>query len=198
MYDGKIGYPKVKEIGLAYAELRDTHPDDFPERWPELAASKGWPAKVPKKIKTEAEYDSDIKTQWIMAAITLPLGLWFGFKLLRESTRWVAMDEASGLTASGGHTVPWGAVTGLERERWKTKGIARVIYCDASRGGKERKILLDDFKSERAATGQIYDAVLERVDPDEAAAVAKAKKEAAAQAEPAVPGAPGDDPDPPA
>lgn len=179
VYDGHIAYPKTKEIGLAYQELKTQHPDDFPERWPALAESNGWPTKVPKKIKTEAEYDSDIKTQWIMAAITGPLGLWFGFKLLRESFRWVAMDEAKGLTASGGHDAPWDSLTGLERERWKTKGIAQVVYQDAGRG-KERKILLDDFKSDRAAIGRIYDAVLERVAPEEAAANVAAKDAVAA------------------
>jgi len=182
VYDGHVAYPKTKEIGLAYQELSDQHPDDFPERWPALAESNGWPTKVPGKIKSEAEYDSDIKTQWIMAAITLPLGLFFGYKLLRESFRWVAMDEATGLTASGGHDAPWEKITGLERERWKTKGIAKVVYQDAARNS-ERRILLDDFKSDRAAIGKIYDAVLTRVAPEEAAANVAAK---AAVVDPAV------------
>ena len=181
VYDGHIAYPKTKEIGLAYQELKTQHPDDFPERWPDLAESNGWPTKVPKKIKTEPEYDSDIKTQWIMAAITGPLGLFFGFKLLRESFRWVAMDEAKGLTASGGHDAPWESITRLDRERWKTKGIAQVVYNNAS-GGGERKILLDDFKSDRAAIGLIYEAVLERLHPEEAAEAKAAKGAAEAEA----------------
>ena len=181
VYDGHIGYPKTKEIGLAYQELKDQHPDDYPERWPDLAKSNGWPTKVPKKLKSEADYDSDIMTQWIMAAIVLPLGLWFGYKLIRESGRWVAMDPATGLTGSGGHDAPWDSLAGLESERWKTKGIARVVYREAA-SGKDRKILLDDFKSDRAAIGQIYDAVLERVDPEAFAAAAAAKTEAQAEA----------------
>ncbi len=175
VYDGHIAYPQTKEIGLAYQELKEANPNTFPELWPALAKENGWSTKVPKKIKTEAEYDSDIKTQWIMAAITGPLGLWFGFKLLRENFRWVAMDD-KGLTASGGHEAPWDSITGLQRERWKTKGIAHVVYRDAS-GSKERKILLDDFKSDREATAKIYDAVLKQVDPEEAAA--NAAKDAA-------------------
>ncbi|MEE9404445.1 MAG: hypothetical protein V3V20_06100 [Algisphaera sp.] len=173
VYDGKIAYPKKKEIGLAYQAYKSdpAHEHDFNETWRAYAKSKGWPEKIPTKVKSEAEYNSDIMTQWIMAGITLPIGLFFGYKLLQESRRWVAMDDA-GLTASGGRVAPWDTLKGLERSRWKTKGIARVIYHDEAKGA-DRQILLDDFKANRAAVGEIYNAVVARVYPEEVAAQAK-------------------------
>lgn len=181
IYDWKIGYPHVKEVGLAYQEHKDANPDTYPETWPVFAAEQGWETKVPKKLKTVEKYDSDIRTQLIMACITLPIGLLFLFKLVKESLRWVAMGE-DGLTASGGHVVPWESVQGLDDTRWKTKGIAWLHYKDAN--GAERKILLDDFKSEREPVQQIVKQVQEVLDPG------AAEGEAAADVPPADPETP--------
>ena len=163
VYDATVGYPYLRDQAAAYEKVKAEHPDDFNEVWPQVAPGLGYKPEVPRKAKT----DTDILTQWVMAAIVLPVGLFFGFKLLKESGRWVAMDD-DGLTASGGHAAAWGDVTGLEDERWKTKGIAHVVYRDGA--GKERRILLDDFKLERDPTKAIHERTLRQVRPDAAAA----------------------------
>ncbi|MEM9419030.1 MAG: hypothetical protein AAGA25_08290 [Planctomycetota bacterium] len=162
IYDWQIGYPKIKEIGLAYVEVKEANPDTFPQVWKEHAAERGWPTDTPKKIKTAKQYDTDIFTQLLMALITLPLGLFFLSKLVRESCRWVAMDD-NGITASGGHKVPWDAIKSLDEEKWKTKGIAWLHYADAN--GSERKVLLDDFKQQREPTTAIVQQIQGLLNP---------------------------------
>ncbi|MBB6431727.1 hypothetical protein [Algisphaera agarilytica] len=163
IYDWQIGYPKIKEIGLAYVDIKEANPDDYPQVWKEYASERGWKTTPPKKIKKASEYDKDIFTQLLMAMITVPLGLFFLFKLVRENGRWVAMDE-NGITASGGHTMPWDSIKSLNEEKWKTKGIALLHYTDAN--GSERKVLLDDFKQEREPTTAIVSRVQQLLNPD--------------------------------
>lgn len=147
IYDWQVAYPRTKEIGLAYQQIKAENPDDYPEVWKAHATENGWPTSSTKiKIKSEADYDSDIRTQLIMALITMPIGLFFLYKLITESLRWVEMDQ-QGVTASGGHVAPWDSLKSLDETRWKTKGIAKLHYRAAA--GGERVILLDDFKSER-------------------------------------------------
>ena len=174
IYDATVAYPLSRDIGAAYEQVKADHPETYPQVWPAEAERLGYPTDVPKKAKT----DTDILTQWVMAAIVLPVGLFFGFKLLKENGRWVAMDE-QGLTASGGHAVAWDGVTGLEDERWKTKGIAHVVY--GGDGGTERRILLDDFKLEREATKAIYERTLAQVRPGVTAKVEASPAPAAAE-----------------
>ena len=52
-----------------------------------------------------------------------------------------------GLTARGGHDVPWSSIKRLDETKWKTKGIAWVHYQEST--GGDRRLLLDDFKMQR-------------------------------------------------
>lgn len=165
IYDWRIGYPKIKEIGLAYQAFTEANPKDYPQLWPQFAAERGWSIKVPKKIKTPEAYDSDIFTQLIMALITVPLGLFFLVKLFVENGRWVAMDP-SGIAGSGGRRVAWDAIERLDEERWKTKGIAYLHYRDET--GRSHKMLLDDFKSEREPIDVIVKHVQKLLNPEAA------------------------------
>lgn len=165
VYDWRIGYPKKVLQYETYLEIKDTH-EDYPVVWKAKAAAEGWSDKIPGR-KT----DRDVFTQLLMALITVPLGLFFLFKLVRENMRWVAMDER-GITASGGHVAPWDSLKSLDETKWKSKGIARLTYADAH--GRERKILLDDFKSEREPIKQIVNRVQDVLNPDPAVADANA------------------------
>ena len=103
-YDWQIGYPRTKEIGMAYQKIKAEN-RDYPKVWRAYAEPRGWPTTPGKiKIKDEAGYDSDIRTQLIMGLITVSFGLLCAFKFVNESRRWVAMD-AAGITGSGGHKV---------------------------------------------------------------------------------------------
>lgn len=147
VYDWQIGYPLKVEKFETYNEIKEQNPDDYPLVWKAYAEEQGWANKVPGRKTSQ-----DVFTQLLMALITVPLGLFFLFKLVKENGRWVAMDE-QGLTASGGHTIPWESIKSLDETKWKTKGIAYLHYADAN--GSERKILLDDFKQEREPVKQI-------------------------------------------
>ena len=94
---------------MAYRDFKEAHPNEHPQLWPAYAAERGYPTKV-STVKSESEYDSDIFTQLIMALITLPIGVYFLVKLLRENNRWVAMDE-DGFHANGGVHAPWSSLT---------------------------------------------------------------------------------------
>ncbi|MEM6853665.1 MAG: hypothetical protein AAF593_04570 [Planctomycetota bacterium] len=183
VYDWRIGYPLKVEKYETYNQIMEDNPNDYPTVWTAYAAEKGWPDKVPGR-KTS----TDVFTQLLMALITVPLGLFFLFKLVKENTRWVAMDD-NGITASGGHTVPWESIKSLDETKWKTKGIAYLHY--AADNNRERKILLDDFKQEREPTKQIVTTVQELLNPaapDEAASqeTTAAEDGESSTAEPAV------------
>ena len=143
VYDWQIGYPLKQEQYLEFKEIEKNHPNDYPQVWEAYAAERGWPTS---SSGIQEKTDTDILTQLIMALICVPLGLFFLFKLIKENMRWVAMDD-SGISGSGGHRVAWDAIQSLDETRWATKGIAWLHYRDAN--GSERKVLLDDFKSER-------------------------------------------------
>lgn len=158
VYDWQIGYPKKVTQYETYLEIKETHKDDYPTVWKERAAAEGWSSKIPGR-KT----DRDVFTQLLMALITVPLGVIFLIKLIRENMRWVAMDER-GITANGGRVAPWDSFKALDETKWKTKGIAWLTYADAD--GRERKILLDDFKSEREPIKQIVTQVQGVLNPE--------------------------------
>lgn len=157
VYDWQIGYPLKVEKYETYNTIMEENPDDYPRVWSAYVQEKGWPDKVPGRKTSQ-----DVFTQLLMALITVPLGLFFLFKLVKENTRWVAMDD-DGITASGGHNVPWESIRSLDETKWKTKGIAWLHYADAH--GSERKILLDDFKQDRESVKQIVSAVQSVLNP---------------------------------
>ncbi|MEM7626377.1 MAG: hypothetical protein AAF333_12345 [Planctomycetota bacterium] len=159
IYDWQIGYPLKQQQYEEFTQIKEDNPKTFPEVWAAYAAERGWPTS---SSKLEDKSDVDILVQLIMALICVPLGLFFLFKLVRENLRWVAMDE-TGISASGGHRVAWDAIQSLDETRWATKGIAWLHYTDAS--GKEHRLLLDDFKSQRDPIKQIVTKVQNLLKP---------------------------------
>ena len=139
VYDWQIGYPHKKHVYESYLQIKEQYPQTYPTEWDRHATQRGWSNAVPSE-KT----DQDIRTQLIMALITLPIGLYFTWKFIASLSRWIAMDDR-GLSASGGKQVPFESIRGVDWSRWKTKGIAVVRYDDA---GRERKLVLDDWKYE--------------------------------------------------
>ncbi|MEM1107479.1 MAG: hypothetical protein AAGH99_02190 [Planctomycetota bacterium] len=174
VYDWQVGYPLKVEKYETYNEIKEQNPDDYPEVWKAYTEEKGWANKVPGR-KTS----TDVKTQLVMALITVPLGVFFLLKFVKENGRWVAMDD-KGITASGGHTVPWESIKSLDETKWKTKGIAWLCYADENE--RERKILLDDFKQERESVKYIVAAVQNVLNPE-----SQAEEDAEVPAEPAEP-----------
>lgn len=176
VYDWQIGYPLKVEKFETYNTIMEENPDDYPQVWKAYVEEKGWPNKVPGRKTSQ-----DVFTQLLMAIITVPLGLFFLFKIVKENSRWVAMDD-NGITANGGHDVPWESIKSLDETKWKTKGIAWLHYANAN--GSERKILLDDFKQEREPVKQIVSTVQSLLNPAPAEEDAAASDPASEQLSP--------------
>lgn len=162
--DGFFVYPRQ---AYEYSQLRgfeEAYPKaetpDWNELWEEHALTSGLP-QDPTKIKKRSNFD--IYTQYVMLAITAPIGLLYGYRALTCSSWWVEGHE-EGVRAQGGHDVTWDQVTELDKTRWN-KGIAYLKYDDQ---GSTRKVLLDNWKYEREPVNDIVDLVESRLghDPD--------------------------------
>ena len=153
-YDGAVGYPKKQAIHQEYLSIQEQYPEDFNSRWVERAQQEGWSTSPPKPYS-----DMDITTQYIFGFLVLPVGLAFLWAFIRTHGRWIAADE-QGLSTSWGEQVPWDAVREVNKERWKTKGIAVVQYMTDQAQGK---ITLDDWKYDRDPTVQIVAMVDQRL-----------------------------------
>ena len=140
LYDGYIGYPKKQEIFRKYNEFREGGAVDWTAKWTEHAEKQGWATEPPQD-----KSDMSIYTQYICAAISMPIGLLFLISFIRAGGRWIETNEG-GLHTNGGQHADWAAVTSIDKSRWKSKGIAVVIYHD---GRSRRRITLDDWKYER-------------------------------------------------
>ena len=158
LWDGFVRYPSQNDIKTAYDTLDEETRD---EKWPAIARSKGWPAD-PDEIPGHFRTDSDIMTQFIMAAITVPIGLLFGYFFARSYGRWVATDD-EGITTSWGQNVRFDQINRLGKQKW-SKGIAVVHHNE---GDLERKLVLDDWKYEREPMGQIVEEVESHLAPDQ-------------------------------
>jgi hypothetical protein len=159
LYDGFYAYPRDNERYAMFERLQAEHPDTWRARWEVLAAEHGLP-RDPGDLKQRSDFD--IYSQYIMAALTLPVGLLFLFSYVRAGGRWIAADER-GLQTSWGQHAPWDAITGIDKARWKSKGIAVVQYREPQPPHAERRLTLDDWKYERDPTVALVRAVEEKL-----------------------------------
>ena len=158
LYDGFVRYPSYNRMLEQYQGLPEETQDDD---WPSIAAERGWPTN-PLDLPAEKKSVWDIRTQFIMTAITLPIGLIFAFAVIRTFNRWIALDE-QGLNTSWGQCVPFEAITKLNKRRWH-KGIAVVYHQD---GPDEQKLVLDDWKYQRETMDSIVEQIEASLSPDQ-------------------------------
>ena len=157
-YDGVVTYPDQRQRAEAFLQLRNSGESDWAAKWQHAARQHGWLVDDPGKPHSR----QDIITQYIYVAITLPAGLLCVWSFVRSFRRWIAADE-SGLLTSSGKRVPFDTITGLNLDRWDRKGIAVVLYDSADGLGK---LVLDDWKYDRTATGALVDRVQSHLAPD--------------------------------
>jgi hypothetical protein len=147
LYDGAIGYPNQR--ARAYQQFKETVGEDRLDEWDEYAEQTG--------VKGEG----DIMMQYVMAAVTGAIGLWLLLGVWRARGRWIESSD-SGLTSSWGQSLQYNQIVGLDKRKWRSKGIAKITYQD----GRKRRFVLDDYKFDRATTGQILRQVEERIEPE--------------------------------
>ncbi|MBN2216803.1 MAG: hypothetical protein JW719_05470 [Pirellulales bacterium] len=159
VYDGAIGYPAQRQRALAFLELKEQGLDraDTLARWREITAERGWPSEEPGKPKEEI----DFHIQFFMAGCLAVPGLLYLYFFIRSWSRWIEMND-SGLRTSSGRQLAFDQILMLDKKKWKTKGIAKILY---EQNGRRRRMVLDDWKYDDMATKTILREVESRIDP---------------------------------
>ncbi|MEM7681058.1 MAG: hypothetical protein AAF288_03795 [Planctomycetota bacterium] len=172
MYDGFVKYPAEAERFDAVQAWKAENPN-WQQDWPAYAPTQGWPANL---NDVDDRTFTDILSQYIMAAITLPIGVWFGLSFLTSGRKFLEVDDQT-IRASGGRSAGFGDITSIDMTKWKTKGIAKINHS----GQGKSPIVLDDWKFTRKPTEHILMTVLQAHDTEAHAALV-AEQEAARQA----------------
>ena len=150
LFDGAITYPKQRVRAYKYEELKKA---DRLDEWETIAADRGWPSKDPGEPK-------DSVAQFVLAALVGSPGLWCLCSLLRFRRRWIELNE-TGLRTSWGRQLEFGQIITLNKKKWKSKGIARIRY---QRGGRRKRLVLDDWKYNSDETRAILREIEARID----------------------------------
>ena len=170
LYDGLVTYPQQRERALKYLEFKEK--DQFNE-WKAYAVEQGWSIDDPGKPKEEI----DFLKQYIMSGIVAPFGLLFLFLLIRAYGRWIELNE-TGIRTSWGRELKFEQITALNKKKWDTKGIAKIVYDD---NGRKRRVVLDDCKYDVQPTRDILVEVEEQIGYEK---ITGGLPEAAKQAQP--------------
>jgi hypothetical protein len=160
IYDGAVKYPNQRVRALKYIEFKDKFTDEveLKKEWKAFAAEQGWPTDNPGKPKDQI----DFYVQFGMAAAAAPVGLLFLVLIIRAFGRWIEVYE-TGIRTSWGRELKFEQIVSLDKNKWKSKGIAKVIYED---NGRTSRVVLDDFKYEVKPTEEILKEVESRIDPE--------------------------------
>jgi len=122
----------------------------------------GVPAQIVVTDYIHSEWD--LRTQFLMAAICLPIGLGILARLIRALPRRLVSDGVTLQTVEG-RQVPFSAITGIDKRKWNRKAIAVVHY---SIDGKEATAKIDDWIFKGAA--DVLDQIENYLGPVEAEA----------------------------
>jgi len=119
--------------------------------WKQYTRKLGWSDEKPKKIYGASE----IRNQFISAAVVGVLLLVALFILIRTSRRSISADGEALYTQTG-QRIRYQDMVKLDKRRWDTKGVAIVFYNE---DGDERKAKIDgmvygQFKSEYGAPAE--------------------------------------------
>jgi len=132
VYDGAVAWPAENDRYAIYKEILDQG-DQAEKSWQEVFAEKGWTTRKPPKEHS----DTDIMTQFIIAALCFPIGLLALIWLLINATRSVVADERS--VKFAGKEIAYDDITDIDKSRWESKGIV-VLHAG------DQRMKLDDWK----------------------------------------------------
>ena len=77
-----------------------------------------------------------------MGGIVAPFAVMFWFLLSRARGRWIELNE-TGIRTSWGRQLKFDQIVALDKKKWKSKGIAKIVY---EVNGRKRRVVLDDCK----------------------------------------------------
>jgi hypothetical protein len=158
LYDGTIRYPHRQERALAFKKLFD---EGRANEWDAYATERGWRTSFPGDPKAEDEYKGSIMMQFFMAAVTGVVGLWLLWWVWRARGTWIESSD-TGITSSWGQTLKYDQVVSVDKRKWRSKGIAKVMYSD---NGRKRRFIVDDYKFDRHPTGEVLRDLEANIDP---------------------------------
>lgn len=133
LWDGLVGWPRSNERFDAHARLKDQSGE-----WEKLCAARGWTTEAPHKRHER----SDIIMQFAIAALTGAIGAFSLVFWLRAKKTFIRSEDDVVITPSGTR-VPYASITDLDLRKWKSKGLATIVY---SLEGAKGRFILDDAK----------------------------------------------------
>jgi hypothetical protein len=168
LYDGLVGYPHRRQVGfeefktdfktIFTAQQRTQSLEQFEadgdekqrHEWESYIESRGIPS------------GPAVVTQFIMAACSALIGLFLLSIPLRARGKWIEIND-EGVVSSWGTGFYFDQVEGVNKRRWKNKGIAKVMYHDSN--NRKQVFVVDDYKFERWPTDAIMYTLEKRIDP---------------------------------
>ena len=153
--DGAFVYPQQIRNYETWLQMQKEYGHDQDWRnqyWKPYALRNGLADRNGLVTDPPSQNQWNIGFQYLMCVIVGPIGVYFAVQYVLTWRRWIAAD-AEGLSTSWGPKPAYAALTGLNKERWKAKGIAVVRYRGPDQ--RERKLVLDDWKYDAPATRNI-------------------------------------------
>lgn len=159
IYDGLIAYPKKLKIAEAFESIPNG--PNKSEQWVQMATENGWSSRNP--AKTADEVAGLIQGQFIYASICVAIAAVALILWARAKGTWVEADEQE-IRNSRGKTLSIDAITKIDKRKWSDKGIARIHH---QTNGRRGRFILDDFKYDTPAVGQILVLAESGLEPDQ-------------------------------
>ena len=157
LYDGMITYPKQRERGLAYEELKEKGATGR-ESGGHGPKSKDGRVPILASRSRRARFTlNSFCRRWLGCRDCCACSSSFASANGGRNGRRPGCDQL------GPATRVW-PITKLDKKKWKAKGIAKISY---EQDGRTRRMVLDDWKFDDVATEQILREVESRIDVDQ-------------------------------
>ena len=151
-WDGLIGYPRSNEHFLAHQQLEK---EGRSGEWAAYAKERGWDTKVAEHYMGRDK----IIGQYVFGTLAAVAGALVLLYWATQKGRVLKTDDEAVYTPAGTR-VPFGAVTGIGKKKWDSKGLATVRY---ELGGKKGKFIIDDYKFDAEPTRAILSEIETRL-----------------------------------
>lgn len=154
--DGLRNWPRSNERWLAHDQHKK---EDRLNEWPTFAKGRGWIPEPPEKFYAP----EDIRGQYTYGTLAMLAGAIIFAYWATQVRRTLRTDEEA-VYPTPGRRVPFHAITGVDKKKWDSKGIAKVSY---ELDGKEGRFTVDDYKFETGPTRRILEEIDSHLAPKE-------------------------------
>ncbi|GAB4174669.1 MAG: hypothetical protein Fur0032_14410 [Terrimicrobiaceae bacterium] len=147
LFDGLVAYPRNNVKAEIYFRLQEQFGEGTPElkaAWEAVRKERVWNDSIPKKIYSQG----DIQTQWVLGGVTLLVAVALVIHFFRSLPLTTCLNDGV-ITLPDGRKVEVARVRAVSKKRWKSKGIADLVYESAP--GTGTRFILDDYKFVGAA-----------------------------------------------